>query len=259
MNLRAAQLQGAIWSSAPFEEIAAGAAPAHDALVTALAPRPLERWLDVATGTGAVAIRAARAGADVTGVDIAPRMLTTARRLAAAADARVRFDAGDAERLPYGDATFDVVSSAQGIIFALDPGAAAGELARVCRPGGRLGLTCLLPRGLAAELALRVAAGGPALSWGDPAFVSELLGAWFDLSYSEGDAPLHAPSPEAAAALYARAYPPLRFFASWCEDCAAEMEAELSRIFARFVVGGAVRAPRPYLLVVGRRRRDNSH
>jgi SAM-dependent methyltransferase len=254
--VNSAQIQGAIWSAGSFEEIAAGAAPSHDALVAALAPQPGERWLDVATGTGAVAIRAARAGADVTGVDIAPRMLATARRSTAEAGLRIRFDLGDAELLPYADASFDVVSSAQGVIFALDPRAAARQLARVCRPGGRLGLTCLLPVGLADALALRVAAGGPALSWGDRPFVDELLGRWFELSYSEGDAPFHAPSPEAAAALYARAYPPLRFFADWCEDCASALEAELVRVFDRYVVDGRVCAPRPYLLVSGTRR-DN--
>jgi SAM-dependent methyltransferase len=255
--MNGAQMQGAIWSAGPFEEIAAGAAPAHDALVEALAPRPGERWLDVACGTGAVAIRAARAGASVTGVDIAPRMVATAQRLAHEAGLPIRFDLGDAERLPYPGRAFDVVSSAQGVIFALDPAAAARELARVCRPGGRLGLTCLRPAGLTYDLFLRVGAGGPALSWGDRAFVADLLGRWFDLSYGEGDAPLHAPSAQAAAALYARAYPPLRFFASWCEDCAAEMKSELVRVFGRYVVEGRVRAPRPYLLVLGRRRCDN--
>jgi SAM-dependent methyltransferase len=252
--MNGARLQGAIWSSGPFEEIAAGAAPSHDALVAALAPQPGERWLDVATGTGAVALRAARAGADVTAVDIAPRMLDTATRAAAAAGLRIRFELADAERLDYADASFDVVSSAQGVIFALDPRAAARQLARVCRPGGRLGLTCLLPEGLASDLALRVGAGGPTLAWGDRAFVDELLSRWFELSYSEGDAPFHAPSPRAAAALYARAYPPLRFFAEFCKDCAQELEGELVRIFTRYVVDGAVRAPRPYLLVLGRRR-----
>jgi SAM-dependent methyltransferase len=252
--VRSAELQGAIWSAGSFEEIAAGAAPAHDALVAALAPNPGERWLDVATGTGAVAIRAARAGAHVTAVDIAPRMLATAKRLTAAAALRVRFDLGDAERLPYGDAAFDVVSSAQGVIFAHDPRAAARELARVCRPGGRLGLTCLVRGGLAEALSERVSAGGPALAWGDRAFVDELLGRWFALSYAEGDAPFQAPSVEAAAALYARAYPPLRFFADWCGDCAAGMEAELARLFRRYVLDGRVSAPRPYLLVTGTRR-----
>jgi SAM-dependent methyltransferase len=193
----------------------------------------------------------------VTGVDIAPRMLATATRAAAAAGLRICFELADAERLPHADAAFDVVSSAQGVIFAHDPRAVAKQLARVCRPGGRLGLTCLLPEGLAADLALRVGGGGPTLAWGDRAFVDDLLARWFELSYSEGDAPLHAASPRAAAALYARAYPPLRFFAEWCEDCAQEVESELVRVFSRYVVDGVVRAPRPYLLVLGKRRSDN--
>jgi SAM-dependent methyltransferase len=246
-------IQAAIWSSGPFEEIAAGASPSHDALVAALAPRRGERWLDVATGTGAVAIRAAHGGADVTALDISPRMLETARRLSSGAGCRVRFDLGDAEHLPYADAAFDVVSSAQGVIFALDPHAAARQLARVCRPGGRLGLTCLLRGGLTDAMSLLVGTGGPVLSWGDRAFVEDLLGPWFDLSYSQGDAPFLAPSPRAAAALYARAYPPLRFFAEWCEDCATELEGQLARIFTRYVVDGVVRAPRPFLLVLGTR------
>jgi SAM-dependent methyltransferase len=244
-------LQGLVWSAGPFEEIAAGAAPSHDALVAALGPRPSERWLDVATGTGAGAIRAARAGADVTGLDVSPRMLDVARRSAAANGLQLRFDLGDAERLPYRDGDFDVVSSAQGVIFVSDPTAAARELARVCRPGGRVGLTCLLPRGFARDLSLRVGAGTAALAWGNRAFVEELLGRWFELSFSEGDAPFRAPSPEAGARIYARAYPPLRFFAERSRDFAARMDAELVRILSRYVVDGSVCAPRPFLLVVG--------
>jgi SAM-dependent methyltransferase len=249
--------QGVIWSAGSFEEIADGAGASHDALVDALNPRPGERWLDLATGTGPVAIRAARAGASVTALDVAPRMLETASRLAAKAGVHIRFDLGEVERLPYEDASFDAVSSAQGVIFALDPRAAALELVRVCRPGGRLGLTCLRPGGFAGSLALRVGAGGPALSWGEPAFVRDLLGRWFELSFSEGDAPLVASSAQAAAKLYVRAYPPLRFFADWCEDCAADLEGELVKLFQRYEVVGGVRVPRPFLLVLGTRRTNN--
>jgi SAM-dependent methyltransferase len=248
-----AAFQGVIWGAGAFEEIADGAAPSHDALVGALGPRPGERWLDVATGTGPVALRAARAGADVTGLDVSPRMLETARRLAAAEGLQVRFDAGVAEELPYDDAAFDVVSSAQGVVFALDPRAAAEELARVCRPGGRLGLTCLVPSGLAKRLSLVVGAGGPALSWGDPEFVRALLGRSFELELSTGDAPLHAASAEAAADLYARCYPPLRFFAETlgCPDCEADTRATLVELFRPYAGPAGLVAPRPYLLVLG--------
>jgi 2-polyprenyl-3-methyl-5-hydroxy-6-metoxy-1,4-benzoquinol methylase len=77
------QRQSAVWGSAPFENVAELIANIHDHLVAELAPQPGERWLDVATGTGGVAVRAARAGAKVTGSDLSPALIETAKRLAA--------------------------------------------------------------------------------------------------------------------------------------------------------------------------------
>lgn len=143
--------QAAAWSSAPFEIVAATAADIHEALLDRLDIRMGERVLDLATGTGAVAIRAAQRGGVVTGQDLAPALVDTARRLAADAGVTVEFEVGDCENLPYPDASFDVVCSAQGAVFAPDHRAVARQLARVCRPGGRVGLTAwrhrrLLPR-----------------------------------------------------------------------------------------------------------------
>jgi ubiquinone/menaquinone biosynthesis C-methylase UbiE len=139
--------QRAVWGAGSWEQVAQNVlAPIHDDLVAALAPRPGEAWLDIATGTGAVALRAARTGAEVTGLDLGPALLATARRRALEAGLTVRFDVGDAERLPYPDASFDVVSSAHGVVFAGDHAAVARELGRVCRPGGRLGLSYWLPK-----------------------------------------------------------------------------------------------------------------
>lgn len=81
----------------------------------------------------------------MTGSDIAEGLIVTARDLAAAADVDVCFDVGDCEKLPYADASFDVVSSAQGIVFAPDHRAVAGELIRLCVPDGRVGLTPGVP------------------------------------------------------------------------------------------------------------------
>jgi SAM-dependent methyltransferase len=92
--------------------------------------------LDVACGSGQVALAAAERGLRVTGVDIATNLILAARGRAAAAGLDVRFDEGDAEALPYPDATFDVVASLYGAMFAPRPERVAAELLRVCRPGG---------------------------------------------------------------------------------------------------------------------------
>src|SRR5439155_16998827 len=129
------------WSGATYERIAETFAPIHDRVVEALAIEPGERVLDVACGTGGVALRAARAGADVVGIDISADQLAKARRAADAEGLAIRFDEGDCQELPYAEAEFAVVVSVFGAIFAPDHARTAAELVRVCRPGGRLALT----------------------------------------------------------------------------------------------------------------------
>ena len=100
-----------VWSVGSYERIAARFAPVQDHLTGLLAPRADERVLDVATGTGEVAIRAARTGATVTAIDIAEPMLEKARRRAEEEGVSISFDLGDVEYLPYEDACFDVLLS----------------------------------------------------------------------------------------------------------------------------------------------------
>jgi len=102
-----------VWGSAPWERVAPQLAPVHEHLIRALRPRPGLRWLDVGTGTGALATLAARAGADVTGLDLAPKLIETARRLAAEEGLEIGFEVGDAEVLPVEDASFDGVRPRQ--------------------------------------------------------------------------------------------------------------------------------------------------
>src|SRR5262249_38564876 len=126
----------ATWIAGDFGQIAKYSAKHAELFVERLGIQNYAKVLDVACGTGNTAIPAARAGAAVTGVDIAPNLLEQARQRAAAEDLTIQFDEGDAERLPYGDGEFDIVISMFGAMFAPRPELVAAELTRVCRSGG---------------------------------------------------------------------------------------------------------------------------
>src|SRR5579862_7686044 len=129
--------QAVVWGSAPWERMSDDAADIYEDLIARLGVTPGATWLDLATGTGAIALRAAERGAVVTGQDLAPGLIETARKLAAEKGLDVAFDVGDCEELPYPDASFDVVSSAQGVVVAPDHRAVAGQLARAGAVVGR--------------------------------------------------------------------------------------------------------------------------
>ncbi|MGA8149528.1 MAG: class I SAM-dependent methyltransferase [Terriglobales bacterium] len=126
----------ASWMAGDFGQIAVHAAKAAEDFVARTEIKPGARVLDVACGTGNSAIPAARAGAAVTGVDIATNLLEQARKRASAEGLKVPFDEGDAEELPYPDQSFDVVMTMFGAMFAPRPEQVAAELLRVCKPGG---------------------------------------------------------------------------------------------------------------------------
>jgi ubiquinone/menaquinone biosynthesis C-methylase UbiE len=137
--------------------------------------------LDVGCGAGQLALIAARAGVKVTGCDIAPNWIERARNRARAEGLNAIFDEGDAEALPYADASFDVVASLVGAMFAPRPELVAAEMTRVCRPGGRIAMANWTPRGFIGQMfkaiAKYIAPNGmpsPAL-WGDEATVRQRL------------------------------------------------------------------------------------
>ena len=116
-------------------------------IVAAVGIRSGDAVLDVACGTGNAAIRAAEAGATVTGVDLTPELFEAGRREAAASGVTLKWVQGDAEELPFADESFDAVLSTFGCMFAPRHAVAAAEIARVLRPGGRLGITAWTPEG----------------------------------------------------------------------------------------------------------------
>ena len=108
----------AMWGAGPFEEIAPTLVEMHETLIAAVEAEPGDAWLDVGSGTGELAFRAAATGAAVTGCDLAPVLVETARRQAAERGLDVNFEVGDCENLPYADASFDILTSSVGAIFA---------------------------------------------------------------------------------------------------------------------------------------------
>lgn len=231
----------------PWERMAQSNADSHEVLVSSLAPVPGERWLDVGTGAGGLALLAERAGAVATGIDVAPEAIEQARR-----HARAQFLVADAQALPFPAASFDVVASAFGVNFAADHEAAAGELARVCRPGGRLGLTLIPPDSRAGELWTLIRRYG---AEGDhPAAFAErledLLGAWFELSSRRLDSPDDPWSPEEAWGYFRESFGPLKeVLARLGEEDAAVLCEDFLALRARY--DGR---PKTYVLVLGRRR-----
>jgi ubiquinone/menaquinone biosynthesis C-methylase UbiE len=142
----------ATWMAGDFGLIAKSYEPGAAEFVRRLSLPGGARVLDVACGTGNLAIPAARAGASVTGVDIAPNLLEQARSRAKASGVTVRFDEGDAEQLPYEDGSFDTVISMFGVMFAPRPELAAAELLRVCRSRGTIALATWTPSGFIGQM-----------------------------------------------------------------------------------------------------------
>lgn len=153
-------------------------------LVDALDIQPGQRILDVAAGTGTSAIPAARRGADVVATDLTPELLDVGRATARAEGVDLTWQTADAEALPFGDASFDVVMSSIGVMFAPHHQPAADELVRVCRPGGKIGVLSWTPDGFIGQLFATMKpyapppppGASPAPLWGSVDHVRTLLG-----------------------------------------------------------------------------------
>jgi SAM-dependent methyltransferase len=220
--------------------------------------------LDVATGTGNLAIRAAATGAQVVGLDLTPELFETARARAAAHDVVVDWVEGDAEELPYEDEVFDRVLSAFGVQFAPRHEIVAHELAGVCRPGGRIGLVNWTPEGLIGELFKIMgtylpappAFASPPPLWGSPSHVSRLFeGTPVVLEFDRGTNPWRFESPEAWVTFMETAYGPtvkarqrLTAEGRW-EECRAEMVALAER--RNEATDGSLHMEAEYLITVG--------
>jgi SAM-dependent methyltransferase len=172
------------WMAGDFGQIARFTARAGEEFIARLKIAPGTRVLDVACGTGNTAIPAAHAGGRVTGVDIATNLLEQARTRAAQEKLEVDFREGDAEQLAFADGSFDAVVTMFGAMFAPRPQMVAGELLRVCRPGGKIAMANWTPTGFVGQMFKLTAQHvpppadvPPPVLWGDEATVRERLGA----------------------------------------------------------------------------------
>ena len=255
------QRQSAMWGQGPYQRITETIADIHEVVVERLAPESEDRWLDLACGTGAVAELAAAAGSRVTGLDLAPVLIETAKERAAKLGLEIEYMIGDVEQLASADASFDKVSSTCGIMFAPDHEAAARELGRVTTPGGRIALANWTPTGGLAKMFKVMAPYQPApppsspFDWGDEDRVRELLGEWFELELEEHVSTLRVPSGEAYWELFSTSYGPTKTLADSLGDRREELHRDWVEFFeTNYQANGEIAHPREYLLVLGRRR-----
>ena len=230
-------------------------------IVEAAGVSPGDEVLDVGCGTGNAAIRAAQAGGHVTGVDLTPELFDAGRREAAAAGARLEWVQGDAEELPFTDESFDVVLSTFGAMFSPDHRRTAGQLLRVTKPGGRIGLANWTPDGFIGQLFKVIAKHVPPpaglrspILWGTEARLQELFGdSIVELRAVKRFYTFRARTPEAWIEDWKRWYgPTLKAFQAVGDAGAPALHADLLELIARFnrATDGTMAVPSEYLETV---------
>jgi len=230
-----------VWTAGDFLPIARSFAAGAEEFIARLALRPGESVLDVACGTGNLAIPAARAGARVSGIDIAPNLIAQARLEARTAGLDVEFEVGDAEALPYDDGRFDTTVTMFGAMFAFRPERAATELLRVTRSGGRVAMANWTPEGFIGKmLRAHTAVVSPppgvpsSLEWGKEEVVrGRFSGGLVSLICARRTLELRFPFPPAAVTeLFATSYgPTVTTLRATDPDGGSRLRDELTRLF----------------------------
>lgn len=255
-----------IWNAggARYNEISRGIADSIAHCVLRLDPKPGERVLDLATGTGWTSRVVARCGAQVTGVDLGADLIAFAAEQARAESLDIAYQLGDAEALPFADGAFDAVVSTFGVMFASRPEAAAAELARVCRRGGRIALTTWTPDGAVFRMFSVMKPYLPPPSdpappspfdWGDPERITGLLGRDFELAFESGTSFFREPSAEAAWERFVTGYGPTKVLADSLDEARrADLRRDFIALHAQYATPLGICVPRAYWVTRGIRR-----
>ena len=256
----------ATWVSGDFGQIAKSYAPGAAEFVNRLNLQPGERVLDVACGTGNLTIPAAKSGASVIGQDIAPNLLEQGRARAKAEGLTIQFDENDAEALPYDGASFDTVITMFGAMFTPRPDTTAAELARTCRPGGRIAMANWTPGGFIGQMFKIVgkhvppAPGMPSpLLWGDEATVRERLnGSVSNLQLTRRSITFNFPFTTPEVVEFFRRYygPTYKAFGALDEKGQTALRQELEQLWSAHnqSKNGVTRVESEYLEIVAVRR-----
>ena len=239
--------QQAMWASGDYAVIGSTLQLVGELLTEAVDLRAGERVLDVAAGNGNATLAAARRYATVTSTDYVPALLERGRRRADAEGHDVSFETADVEALPYATASFDVVLSTFGVMFAPNHEQAASEILRVCRPGGRIGLASWTPAGFLGDLFRLIARHVPPvpgvrspLLWGTAAHVEELFGGAAAVSHATRYFAFRYRSPEHWVEVFRTYYGPVhKAFAALDDTRQQALEADLLALLANADQGGA--------------------
>lgn len=257
------RLAASTWNAggARYDRISRQIADAIEHSVDRLNPRQGESILDIATGTGWTARQLRSRGADVTGIDFSPEMIEAARRLDSTQS--IDFRVADAEALPFGDRSFDAVVSTFGVMFCSDPAQAAAELARVCRPGGRLALAVWDRQGGVYDLFQVISRHKPGQSasattpfdWSDVERATHWLGDFFDLQFEKAVSYHREKHAEDAWKAFSTGYGPVKSLLQALDE---RSQAAFREDFVEFHQGYqtdvGILVPRPYVFISGLRR-----
>ena len=252
--------QQAMWASGDFAVIGTTLQIVGELLCEAVDVGGGERVLDVAAGNGNATLAAARRFAHVTSTDYVPALLDGGRRRAEAEGLQVTFDVADAEALPYPDASFDVILSTFGVMFAPDHAKSSSELLRVCRPGGRIGLASWTPDGFIGQMFRVVAKHVPPpagvkspLLWGTRDYLQTLFAGASALEHTVRDFAFRYESPEHFVEVFRMFYGPVhKAFGGLDANGQAALESDLLALLrssARKSAAGLV-VPAEYLETV---------
>ena len=253
--------QQATWASGDYHMIGTQILLVSELLIEAVDVHSTDHVLDVATGSGNAAMAAARRGCTVVGIDYVPALLDRARRRTETEGLVADYVEADAEALPFADASFDVVTSVFGAMFAPDQVQTAKELARVCRPAGRIGLVAHTPDGFIGQLFKTIAGHVPPpaglespIRWGTEERLHELFDdVSADMRVERRTFAFRYPSPEAYVDYWRRFYgPTMKAFEAVGPSGSAALEADLLALIERFnrADDGTMIVPSGYLEVV---------